>query len=69
MGQTNIFDYIKEEDALLEKIKALQYSETFTINKMTIVKYKFYEVLHEDFHEMFKTVEEIYRFIDNDSIN
>lgn len=63
MEQTNIFDYIDETDDLYVKIENLQYGESMIVDDITIVKYKFYEVHHEDFHEHFRKAQSVVRFI------
>ncbi|MGK4017844.1 hypothetical protein AB0X56_06940 [Weissella paramesenteroides] len=61
--QTNIFDYIDETDDLLVSIENLAYGQKIEIGEVVIVRYKFFEVLHESFHEMFHTAKGAYSFV------
>lgn len=66
--QTNIFDYIDETDDLLVSIENLAYGQKIEIGEVVIVRYKFFEVLHENFHELFHTAKRAYSFIVEDKI-
>lgn len=68
MEQTNIFDYLDETDELLLNIEKLQYGESMIVDNIIIMRYKYFEVLHEDFHEHFRTAKATAHFVTNQQL-
>lgn len=63
--QSSIFDFLHLDDDLLTKIEALQPGESLALSNLTINHNKYYEVEDslDQFHELFHTADNTYRFV------
>lgn len=63
--QSSIFDFLSLDDDLLTKIEALQPGDSIVLSNLTINHNKYYEVEDklDQFHELFHTANNTYRFV------